>query len=41
AERGKPAKLVLCALMRKLLHIIWGVLKSGKPFDPNHGLASA
>jgi transposase len=24
----------LCAVMRKLVHIAYGVLKSGKPFDP-------
>lgn len=41
AERGKPTKLILCALMRKLLHIVWGVLKSGKPFDPNKAVAAA
>ncbi len=40
AERGKPTKVILCALMRKLLHIIWGVLKSGKPFDPNKAVAT-
>lgn len=39
AARGKPPKLILCALMRKLLHLIWGVLRSGKPFDPNHAVA--
>ena len=36
AERGKPTKVILCALMRKLLHVVWGVLRSGKPFDPAH-----
>jgi transposase len=34
--RGKPMMLVLGAAMRKLLHLIYGVLKSGKPFDPNY-----
>jgi len=38
-QRGKPAKLILCALMRKLLHLVWGVLRSGRPFDPNHAVA--
>ena len=37
--RGKAGKAILCAAMRKLLHIIFGVLKSGTPFDPNRGLA--
>jgi len=31
---GKPPMVVVGAVMRKLLHIIFGVLKSGKPFDP-------
>lgn len=31
-KRGKPPMKVIVAAMRKLLHIIWGVLKSGKPF---------
>ena len=34
-ERGKAKMAVLGAAMRKLLHIVFGVLKSGKPFDPN------
>ena len=25
---------VVCAVMRKLLHLAYGVLKSEKPFDP-------
>lgn len=31
---GKPKKLVLGALMRKLVAIAYGVLKSGLPFNP-------
>lgn len=31
---GKPKMLILGALMRKLVTIAYGVLKSGKPFDP-------
>jgi transposase len=34
AERGKCKMSVICAVMRKLLHLAYGVLKSGKPFDP-------
>jgi transposase len=30
---GKPAKLVIGAMMRKLIHVAYGVLKSGKPFN--------
>lgn len=39
AERGKPPKVILCALMRKLLHIVWGVLKTGQRFDPDYAVA--
>lgn len=35
---GKRGKLIICAMMRKLIHVTFGVLKSGKPFDPSlHG----
>jgi len=34
-ENGKTPKQVIVAIMRKLLHIIYGVLKSGQPFNPN------
>ena len=38
AAAGKPPMLILGAMMRKLLHVAFGVLKSGKPFNPNlHG----
>lgn len=33
---GKCKMVILGAAMRKLLCIAFGVLKSGKPFDPNH-----
>jgi len=33
---GRPHMVVVAAVMRKLLHIVFGVLKSGKPFDPSH-----
>lgn len=36
---GKPGKAIICAVMRKLIHWIFGVLKSGKPFDINLALA--
>lgn len=35
-DRGKPKMVVVCAAMRKLLQIAFGVLKSGQPFDPNY-----
>jgi transposase len=31
---GKPAKVIIGAMMRKLVHVAFGVLKSGRPFDP-------
>lgn len=31
---GKPTMVIICAAMRKLVHIVFGVLKSGKPFNP-------
>ena len=34
-ERGKAKMAILGAAMRKLLHLVYGVLRSGKPFDPN------
>jgi transposase len=34
AANGKPAKLIIGAMMRKLVHVAFGVLKSGKAFDP-------
>lgn len=32
-ERGKERMVIIGAAMRKLLHICYGVLKSGRPFD--------
>jgi transposase len=34
-ERGKNGKVIVCAVMRKLVHIIFGILRSGQPFNPN------
>jgi transposase len=36
AERGKAKLAIVCACMRKLLHLVYGVLKSGLPFDPDY-----
>lgn len=36
ARRGKPKMAIIGAAMRKLIHIAFGVLKTGKPFDPEH-----
>jgi len=35
-ERGKPKKVAIAAVMRKLLVIAYGVLKSGKNYDLNY-----
>ncbi|TWR05598.1 IS110 family transposase, partial [Xanthomonas vasicola] len=37
--RGKHGKQIVCAAMRKLLHLAYGVLKSGTAFDPHNALA--
>ena len=37
---GKPGKVIVVAAMRKLLHIAYGVLKSGRVFDPKIGLTT-
>ncbi len=38
-NNGKPPKVAIVAVMRKLLILSYGVLKSGKPFDINHQIA--
>lgn len=35
-QRGKCPMVIQGAVMRKLLHLAFGVLKSGRPFDPNY-----
>jgi transposase len=35
-DKGKNGKVIVCAIMRKLVHVIFGVLKSGKMYDPNY-----
>lgn len=36
AQSGKPPKLIIGAAMRKLLHIVFGVLKHQQPFNPKY-----
>ncbi|MGC9161915.1 MAG: IS110 family transposase, partial [Acidithiobacillus sp.] len=36
---GKRPMQAVVAAMRKLLHLAFGVLKSGKPFDPEFKVA--
>jgi len=38
-QRGKPEKVIIAAVMRKLVHLSFGVLKHQTPFDPKWGLA--
>ena len=41
-ENGKSPKQIIIAVMRKLLHQIYGILKSGQPYNPNkRGLKTA
>jgi len=35
-ERSLPTMAIVVASMRKLLHIVYGVLKSQMPFDPEY-----
>ena len=35
-KEGRADKIIIGAIMRKLLHIAYGVLKTGKPFDPKY-----
>jgi transposase len=38
AAAGKPPMLIIGAMMRKLIHVAFGVLKSRQAFDPTlHG----
>ena len=37
-EQGKCKKVALVACMRKMLHLIWGVLKNRSLFDPQHAV---
>ena len=39
-DQGLAPMAVVVAVMRKLLHLVFGVLKSGCPFDPNFASAS-
>ena len=34
AASGKPPKLIIGAMMRKLVQVAYGVLKSGNSFNP-------
>lgn len=34
-DKGKAGKVIVAAVMRKLIHMAFGILKSGRPFDPS------
>jgi transposase len=36
ARKNLPKMAIIAAAMRKLLHLVFGVLKHNKPFDPNY-----
>jgi transposase len=38
SQNGKTPMQIVCASMRKLLHIAFGVIKHNRPFDPNPAL---
>jgi transposase len=37
-KNGKNGKAIVCAAMRKLIHLAFAILKSGQPFNPNYAL---
>jgi transposase len=39
-KKGKKAKVIVCAVMRKLMHIIYGMLKNNAPFDKKLAFAA-
>ena len=39
--KSKNGMTIACACMKKLVHIIYGVIKNGKPFDPAYNMKTA
>lgn len=39
--KSKNGMIIACACMKKLVHIIYGVIKNGKPFDPAYNIKTA
>ena len=35
SSKGKPTKVIIVAIMRKLLHVVFGVIKNNTQFNPN------
>lgn len=40
-KQGKPKMVIIAAVIRKLIHLAYGVLKNKTPFDPNFGKSQA
>ena len=40
-EKSKNGMVIACACMKKLVHLIYGVIKTNKPFDPAYTLKTA
>jgi hypothetical protein len=39
--KSKNGLVIACACMKKLVHIIFGVIKNGKPFNPAYNMKTA
>jgi hypothetical protein len=39
-SKGKPPKVIIVAIMRKLMHIFFGLLKNNSTFDENLAFGS-
>jgi len=39
--KSKNGMIIACACMKKLVHIIYGVIKNGKPFNPAYNIKTA
>jgi len=39
--KSKNGMVIACACMKKLVHLIYGVIKTNKPFDPAYTLKTA
>ena len=39
--KSKNGMIIACACMKKLVHIIYGVIKNGNPFDPTYNMKTA
>ena len=37
-QKGKHGRVIACACMKKLIHLMFGVIKNGQPFDPTYNL---